>query len=92
MTSMLNALTVDVEDYFQVSAFEKEVPRSEGGLYEIRVEKNTRRILDLLNRHDVKATFFVLGWVARRFPKLVREIHGLGHEIGSHGYWHQLIY
>lgn len=92
MTSMLNALTIDVEDYFQVSAFEKDVPRSEWDLYETRVEKNTHRLLDLLNRHNVRATFFVLGWVARRYPRLVREIHALGHEVGSHGYWHRLIY
>ncbi|NQT13344.1 MAG: DUF3473 domain-containing protein, partial [Planctomycetes bacterium] len=92
MTSKLNAFTVDVEDYFQVSAFEKDVPRSKWDLYEIRVVESTRRILDLLNRHNVRATFFVLGWVARRYPNLVREIHGSGHEIGSHGYWHRLIY
>ena len=53
---------------------------------------NTRRIMELLHRHGVRATFFVLGWVAQRYPQLVREIHAAGHEIGSHGYWHRLIY
>lgn len=88
----LNAFTVDVEDYFQVSAFENHVRRTEWDSYASRVESNTRRLLALLDRHEVKATFFVLGWVARRQPRLVREIHAAGHEIGSHGYWHRLIY
>lgn len=88
----LNALTVDVEDYFQVSAFENHVRRIEWDSFAPRVESNTRRLLALLDRHGVKATFFVLGWVARRHARLVREIHEAGHEIGSHGYWHRLIY
>jgi polysaccharide deacetylase family protein (PEP-CTERM system associated) len=87
-----NAFTVDVEDYYQVSAFEKHVPRGDWDRWESRVEANTHRILRLLERHGVKATFFVLGWVADRYPRLVREIHGCGHEVGSHGYWHRLIY
>lgn len=90
--SLLNAFTVDVEDYFQVTAFEKHVRREQWGEFESRVVLNTHRILQLLDRHRVKATFFVLGWVARRYPQLVREIHGCGHEIGSHSYWHRLIY
>jgi polysaccharide deacetylase family protein (PEP-CTERM system associated) len=89
---ILNAFTVDVEDYFQVSAFENRVLREHWDLYESRVVANTRRILALLERHQVRATFFVLGWVAHRFPQLVREIRRFGHEIGSHGYWHRLIY
>ena len=56
------------------------------------MEANTHRILRLLERHGVKATFFVLGWVAERHPRLVREIHACGHEVGSHGYWHRLVY
>jgi len=88
----LNALTVDVEDYFQVSGFEGAVRREDWERFESRVVPNTNRILDLLDRHSVKATFFVLGWVAERFPDLVRRIHERGHEIGSHGFWHRLVY
>jgi polysaccharide deacetylase family protein (PEP-CTERM system associated) len=89
---IINALTVDVEDYFQVSAFEKIVRRDDWQRWECRVEPNTRRILDLLNARGVKATFFILGWVAERYPGLVREIDSCGHEIASHGYWHRLVY
>ena len=91
-SDVLNAFTVDVEDYFQVSAFEKHVPRDQWDRWESRVVPNTHRVLELLDRHSVKATFFVLGWVAERYPHLVREIHSSGHEIGSHGFWHRLIY
>ena len=91
-TEILNAFTVDVEDYFQVSAFEKCVDRGQWGEYESRVVSNTHRLLELLERHRVKATFFVLGWVARRAGQLLRDIQLCGHEIGSHGYWHRLIY
>jgi polysaccharide deacetylase family protein (PEP-CTERM system associated) len=89
---VLNAFTVDVEDYYQVSAFEKHVPRDQWDQWESRVVANTQRILALLDRRQVKGTFFVLGWVAQRHPRLIREIHAQGHEIGSHGYWHRLIY
>ena len=89
---LVNAFTVDVEDYFQVTAFEKCIPRQQWDQWESRVVKNTHRILRLLDRHQVKATFFVLGWVGERYPQLVREIHASGHEIGSHGYWHRLIF
>ncbi|MEN6450801.1 MAG: XrtA system polysaccharide deacetylase [Thermoguttaceae bacterium] len=89
---IVNALTVDVEDYFQVSAFEPCIRRSQWGEYESRVVRNTHRILELLDRHAAGATFFVLGWQARRTPQLVREIQACGHAIGSHGYWHRLIY
>jgi len=89
---VLNAFTVDVEDYFHVANFEDVVSRKSWDQYPSRVVGNTTRILDLLDRHQVKATFFVLGWVASRHPEIVREIHHRGHEIGSHGYWHRLIY
>jgi len=89
---MLNALTIDVEDYFQVTSFENVVPRSNWGHVESRVVANTHRLLDLLARHAVNGTFFILGWVADHFPQLVREIHAAGHELASHGYWHNLIY
>jgi polysaccharide deacetylase family protein (PEP-CTERM system associated) len=91
-TQILNAFSVDVEDYFQVSAFEKHVRRDQWDRWESRVEANTHRILRLLDQHGVKATFFLLGWIGERYPQLVRDIHACGHEIGSHGYWHRLIY
>ena len=92
MDLTINAFTVDVEDYYQVSAFEPHVSRDRWGDYESRVEANTRIMLGLLDRHNVKATFFILGWVGERYPQLVRDIHQAGHEIASHGYWHRLIY
>ena len=87
-----NALTVDVEDYFHVSAFSECIDRKNWDSYPLRVEKNTRRLLDLFDLHSVKATFFVLGWVAERTPGLVREIAARGHEVACHGYSHQLVY
>ena len=87
-----NALTIDVEDYYMVSAFADVVKFEDWHRYESRVEKNTYRILELLNEHNVRATFFVLGWVAERFSKLVRDIHSMGHEVACHGYNHRLIY
>lgn len=89
---MRNALTIDVEDYYQVSAFESVVRFEEWERYESRVVRNTHHVLDLLDRHQVKATFFVLGWVAEREPALVRQIQESGHEIASHGYSHKLVY
>jgi polysaccharide deacetylase family protein (PEP-CTERM system associated) len=89
---LLNAFTVDVEDYFQVSAFEKHITRDDWSGFESRVSHGTYRLLDLLARHNTLATFYVLGWVAERFPELVREIQSAGHEIGSHSYWHRLVY
>jgi polysaccharide deacetylase family protein (PEP-CTERM system associated) len=89
---MLNALTIDVEDYFQVSAFERHVRRADWDSYPLRVDGNTRRILDILDTFAIKATFFVLGWIAERLPALVKEIHRRGHEIACHGYGHELIY
>ena len=89
--SVVNAMTVDVEDYFQVSAFEKAVMRGEWDNLEHRVEQNTHRILDLFDRHQVKATFFTLGWVAERYPQLIRRIVDNGHELASHGYQHTRV-
>jgi polysaccharide deacetylase family protein (PEP-CTERM system associated) len=90
--SLPNAMTVDVEDYFHVSAFEAHVSRHRWDRFESRVCRNTDRLLDLFAEHDVTATFFVLGWVADRHPDLVRRIALAGHEIASHGYWHRLTY
>jgi polysaccharide deacetylase family protein (PEP-CTERM system associated) len=87
-----NAITVDVEDYFHASAFDRVVPRSAWDDYESRVVANTHRLLDLFDEQNVKGTFFVLGWVAKKFPELVREIAARGHELASHGYHHQLVY
>jgi len=89
---MINALTIDVEDYYMVSAFADVVKFDDWQTYESRVERNTWRILDLLNENNVKATFFILGWIAERHPALIREIQSQGHEIASHGYNHRLIY
>jgi polysaccharide deacetylase family protein (PEP-CTERM system associated) len=83
--------SVDVEDYFQVSAFERVVDRADWDSYPSRVERNTEVLLDLLARHGAHGTFFTLGWVARRFPELVRRISGAGHEVASHGFWHRRI-
>lgn len=87
-----NALTVDVEDYFQVSAFAKNVNQQDWDKYPLRVEKNTQRLMDIFDDAQVKATFFVLGWVADRNRDLIKEIAERGHEVASHGYSHQLIY
>ncbi|WP_088283700.1 XrtA system polysaccharide deacetylase [Ideonella sp. A 288] len=91
MTSapITNALTIDVEDYFQVSAFAPYIPRSTWEQCECRVERNVMRILDLLERRGVHATFFTLGWIAERYPHLVRRIVQGGHELASHGYGHE---
>jgi polysaccharide deacetylase family protein (PEP-CTERM system associated) len=89
---MLNALTIDVEDYYHVSGFEAVIRRADWDSYESRVEGNTNRLLDLLDAHHTRATFFVLGWVAERHPHLVRAIHARGHEVASHGYAHQRVY
>jgi polysaccharide deacetylase family protein (PEP-CTERM system associated) len=89
---VLNAFTVDVEDYFQVTSFEQVVSRDGWDHQESRVVGSTRRILDLLARHYVRGTFFILGWVAERFPRLIREIKDGGHELACHSYWHRLVY
>ncbi len=89
---IVNALTVDVEDYFQVNAFARVVKHSEWDSFKPRVVANTLKTLDLLDVFSVKATFFILGWVAERAPGLVAEIAGRGHEVACHGYGHQLVY
>jgi len=89
---MNNVLSVDVEDYFHVAALSESIKMEDWSSIAPRVVENTRRLLDLFDRHGVKATHFVLGWVAERFPELVREIDARGHEIASHGYSHQLVY
>ncbi|MDO9165476.1 MAG: DUF3473 domain-containing protein [Rhodoferax sp.] len=86
---IINALTIDVEDYFQVSAFAPHIARSEWNTRECRVERNIDIILELLARHDTKATFFTLGWIAERYPEMVRQIVQHGHELASHGYGHE---
>lgn len=91
-TGIVNAMTVDVEDYFQVSAFDGIVSRARWDTLESRVARNTERVLEVFDRANVRATFFVLGWVADRFPALVRRVVEAGHEIASHGYHHQLLY
>ena len=86
-----NALTVDVEDYFQVQAFADVVPRTAWETMERRVEANTDRLLAQFARHGVRGTFFTLGWVADRHPALIRRIVAAGHELASHGYWHERV-
>ena len=87
----MHCLSFDVEEHFQVSAFWSEARRQQWNKYESRVENNTRKLAELLAKHDTKATFFVLGWVAERYPGLVKLLVGQGHEIASHGYGHELI-
>ncbi len=89
---MLNALSVDVEDYFQVEAFSSRVDFEDWNGFPPRVEDNTYRLLEILGEFGVKATFFCLGWVAERYPKLISRIAQEGHEVASHGYAHQPIY
>ena len=89
---IVNAMTIDVEDYFQVSAFEGVAPRHRWDGFESRVCANTDRILALFEEYGTKATFFILGWVAERHPQLVKRIAAGGHEIASHGYAHRLVY
>ncbi len=84
-----NALTIDVEDYFQVSAFAPHIPRSDWPTRECRVERNVNRILAMLDQHGTKATFFTLGWIAERYPELIRRVVAEGHELASHGYGHE---
>ena len=88
---MLNALSVDVEDYFHVEAFASCISPHDWDFYTPRVVQNTIKVLELFEKNKVQATFFILGWVAERFPKLIRQIAAAGHEIGCHGFAHQLI-
>jgi polysaccharide deacetylase family protein (PEP-CTERM system associated) len=87
-----NALTVDVEDYYHVSAFAAHIRREDWPSFESRVERNTHRLLDCFDVYGIHATFFVLGVVAEQFPALVTEIGKRGHEVASHGYAHELVY
>ena len=87
--ALTNALTIDVEDYFQVSAFAPYIRRQDWDARECRIERNVGRILELLAERQVHATFFTLGWIAERYPQLVRRIVEGGHELASHGYGHE---
>jgi polysaccharide deacetylase family protein (PEP-CTERM system associated) len=89
---VVNAMTIDVEDYYHVSVFDGVIPRSDWARLECRVLDNTSRLLDLFAEFGVRATFFVLGWVAERHPALVARIATAGHEVASHGYGHRLVY
>lgn len=87
-----NALTIDVEDYFHVAALAPSIHRDSWGSRESRVVRNTRKLLDIFGQFDVRATFFVLGWVAERYPRLIKDIAAAGHEVACHGYSHSLVY
>jgi polysaccharide deacetylase family protein (PEP-CTERM system associated) len=87
-----HAMTVDVEDYFQVEAFSDRVSRDDWNNFPSRVDRGTRRLLDLFDEHHVQATFFIVGWVADQSSSLVREIVARGHEPGCHSYWHRTVY
>jgi polysaccharide deacetylase family protein (PEP-CTERM system associated) len=87
-----NALTIDVEDYFHVTGFADRVSPKDWDSFPSRVEANTDRLLELFRERNVRGTFFILGWVADRYPKLIQRIANEGHEIGCHSYWHRLIY
>jgi len=89
---VVNAMTVDVEDYFHVSVFDGVVSRDTWDAQPSRVVESTTRLLDLLAANRVRATCFVLGWVAERYPQLIARIAADGHEVASHGYWHRLVY
>jgi len=88
-SNIVNAFTIDVEDYFQVSAFAPYIARREWVDRECRIERNLDRILAMLDEHGVKGTFFTLGWIAERYPVLIRRISNQGHELASHGYGHE---
>lgn len=89
---MLNAITVDVEDYFHSDGVAPVVPREFWEHMPSRVEQNTERLLELFARHNVRGTFFFLGWVAEHYPNLVALVHELGHELGCHSYWHRPVF
>lgn len=90
--AVTNAFSIDVEDYFHVEALASAVDRSQWDSFEYRAEANTRRALAILAGEKVRATFFVLGWVAKRSPQLVRDIHAAGHEVACHGLTHRTVY
>ena len=87
-----HVMSVDVEDYFMVEAFARSVARSTWSEWSSRVVANTHRVLDLFDQYQVKGTFFFVGWVADRFPHLVRDVHARGHELACHSYWHRTVY
>jgi len=89
---MRNAMTVDVEDYFHVSALAEAISRRDWDRMEYRAERNTERLLELFARQNVSCTFFVLGWVAKRSPQLIRKLRDAGHEVACHGLSHELVY
>jgi polysaccharide deacetylase family protein (PEP-CTERM system associated) len=89
---MKHALTIDVEDYFQVAALSSQIKYEDWPNWPLRVERNTEMLLELLDERDIQATFFILGWVAERCPELVKRIHMQGHEVACHGMTHQLVY
>lgn len=89
---IINAMTVDVEDYFQVSAFSNDVSKDNWANYPSRVERNTYKLLEIFSSNNLTATFFVLGWIAERYPALINDISKSGHEIACHGYSHDLVY
>lgn len=91
-SNIKNVLTIDVEDYFHVAALAKSIKPEDWDTISPRVTRNSYQLLDLFDEKNVKATHFVLGWVAERFPELIREIESRGHEVASHGYSHQLVY
>ena len=91
MKPILNAMTIDVEDYFQVSAFASHIPREAWETLPCRVEKNIDRILLLLDEKQIKATFFTLGWIAKRYPSMIKRMVENGHEIASHGWSHYRV-
>ena len=90
-SQIVNAMTIDVEDYFQVSAFDTIVSRAGWDQFDSRISRNTDCALELLDQAGVRGTFFVLGWVAEKFPAVVRRIADAGHEVASHSYHHQLL-
>lgn len=90
--NIVNAMSIDVEDYFQVSAFNENINLADWANYDCRVERNMERMLALFAQHDVKATFFTLGWIAEKYPKIVRQIVAEGHELASHGRQHIRVF
>jgi polysaccharide deacetylase family protein (PEP-CTERM system associated) len=92
MKPRTHVLSVDVEDYYMVEAFASSISRQDWDKWPSRVVDSTRRTLELFDKHNVKATFFFVGWVAEKFPELVREVHSQGHELACHSYWHRTVY
>ena len=92
MSSIVNAFSIDVEDWFQVAAFARHIDRKDWDSLECRVERNVDLLLQTLDKHGVKATFFTLGWIAQRYPALIKRIVAGGHELASHGYGHHMIH